>query len=86
VHSPRELIKYLLTGADAVMTTSGMLRNGIDFLTTLVDGLTDWMEAQQYDSVEQLRGSMSQINCLNPGAFERANYIKILENYKTEYE
>jgi dihydroorotate dehydrogenase (fumarate) len=68
------------------MTTSGMLRNGIDFLTTLVDGLTDWMEAQQYDSVEQLRGSMSQINCLNPGAFERANYIKILENYKTEYE
>ncbi len=86
VHSPQELIKYLLTGADAVMTTSGMLRYGIGFLTTLLDGLQDWMEAKQYDSVTQLRGSMSQINCLNPGAFERANYIKILENYKAEYE
>jgi len=86
VHSPLELIKYLLTGADAVMTTSAMLRYGIEFLTTLVAGLQDWMEAKQYDSVAQLRGSMSQINCLNPGAFERANYIKILENYKPEYE
>jgi dihydroorotate dehydrogenase (fumarate) len=86
VDSPLELIKYLLTGADAVMTTSGMLRYGIGFLTTLVDGLQDWMEAKQYDSVSQLRGAMSQINSLNPGAFERANYIKILDNYKPEYE
>jgi dihydroorotate dehydrogenase (fumarate) len=86
VHSPLELIKYLLTGADVVMTTSAVLRNGIGFLTTLVDGLQDWMEAKQYDSVTQLRGTMSQLNCLNPGAFERANYIKILENYKAEYE
>jgi len=86
VHSPVELIKYLLAGADVVMTTSGMLQHGIGFLTTLVDGLQDWMEARQYDSVEQLKGSMSQANSLNPGAFERANYIKILENYKAEYE
>jgi dihydroorotate dehydrogenase (fumarate) len=86
VNSPLELIKYLLTGADAVMTTSAMLRYGIGFLTTLVDGLQDWMEAKQYDSVTQLKGMMSQINCLNPGAFERANYIKILENYKAEYD
>jgi dihydroorotate dehydrogenase (fumarate) len=86
VHSPVELIKYLLAGADAVMTTSGMLQQGIGFLTTLVDGLQDWMEAWGYDSVAQLKGSMSQVNCLNPGAFERANYIKILENYKAPYE
>jgi dihydroorotate dehydrogenase (fumarate) len=86
VHSPVELVKYLLAGADAVMTTSGMLRQGIGFLTTLVDGLQDWMEARGYDTVAQLKGSMSQINCLNPGAFERANYIKILENYKAPYE
>ncbi|MEA2094342.1 MAG: dihydroorotate dehydrogenase-like protein, partial [Pseudomonadota bacterium] len=86
VHSPVELIKYLLAGADAVMTTSGMLKHGIGFLTTLVDGLQTWMEARQYDSVSQLKGSMSQVNCLNPGAFERANYIKIMENYKAEYE
>jgi len=86
VDSPLELIKYLLTGADVVMTTSGMLKYGIGFLTTLLEGLQDWMEAKQYDSVTQLRGSMSQVNCLNPGAFERANYIRILENYKAEYE
>jgi len=86
VHSPVELIKYLLAGADAVMTTSGMLQQGIGFLTTLVGGLQDWMEAWGYDSVAQLKGSMSQVNCLNPGAFERANYIKILENYKAPYE
>jgi dihydroorotate dehydrogenase (fumarate) len=63
-----------------------MLRNGIGFLGNLVEGLKDWMEARQYDSVAQLRGIMSQVNCLNPGAFERANYIKILENYKAQYE
>jgi len=86
VHSPVELIKYLLAGADVVMTTSAMLQQGIGFLTTLVDGLRDWMDARQYDSVEQMKGAMSQVNCLNPGAFERANYIKILENYKADYE
>ena len=86
VHSPVELIKYLLAGADVVMTTSAMLQQGIGFLTTLVDGLRDWMDARQYDSVAQMKGAMSQVNCLNPGAFERANYIKILENYKAEYE
>jgi dihydroorotate dehydrogenase (fumarate) len=62
-----------------------MLQQGIGFLTTLVDGLQAWMDARQYDSVAQLKGSMSQANSLNPGAFERANYIKILENYKAQY-
>jgi dihydroorotate dehydrogenase (fumarate) len=81
VHSPTEVIKYLMAGADAVMTTSALLRNGIGFLTTLVDGLQGWMEQRQYESVQQMKGSMSQINCLDPGAFERANYIKIIDSY-----
>jgi dihydroorotate dehydrogenase (fumarate) len=81
VHSPIEVIKYLMAGADAVMTTSALLRHGIDFLTTLVDGLRTWMEDREYESVQQMKGSMSQINCLDPGAFERANYIKIIESY-----
>jgi dihydroorotate dehydrogenase (fumarate) len=63
-----------------------MLRHGIGFLTTLVDGLRDWLEEKQYTSVTQMKGSMSQRNCLDPGAFERANYIKILDTYKPEYE
>jgi dihydroorotate dehydrogenase (fumarate) len=86
VHSHIEVIKYLMAGADVVMTTSGMLQNGIGFLTSLVDGLQHWMEEKQYESVEQMRGSMSTSNCLDPGAFERANYIKILESYKPGYE
>jgi dihydroorotate dehydrogenase (fumarate) len=81
VHSPTEVIKYLMAGADAVMTTSALLKNGIGFLATLVEGLQDWMEQRQYESVQQMKGSMSQINCLDPGAFERANYIKIIESY-----
>jgi dihydroorotate dehydrogenase (fumarate) len=81
VHSPTEVIKYLMAGADAVMTTSALLRHGIGFLTTLVEGLQSWMEQRQYESVQQMKGSMSQINCLDPGAFERANYIKIIESY-----
>jgi dihydroorotate dehydrogenase (fumarate) len=81
VHSHIEAIKYLMAGADAVMTTSALLRHGIGFLTTLVDGLRTWMEDREYESVRQMKGSMSQINCLDPGAYERANYIKIIESY-----
>jgi dihydroorotate dehydrogenase (fumarate) len=81
VHSHIEAIKYLMAGADAVMTTSALLRHGIGFLTTLVDGLRTWLEDREYESVRQMKGSMSQINCLDPGAFERANYIKIIESY-----
>jgi len=84
VHSHIEAIKYLMAGADAVMTTSALLRHGIDFLTTLVDGLQTWLEDRRYESVQQMKGSMSQINCLDPGAFERANYIKIIESYAEE--
>jgi dihydroorotate dehydrogenase (fumarate) len=84
VHSHIEAIKYLMAGADAVMTTSAVLRHGIDFLTTLVNGLQTWMEDREYESVQQMKGSMSQINCLDPGAFERANYIKIIESYAEE--
>lgn len=81
VHSPLEVVKYLMAGADAVMTTSGLLKHGIGFLTTLVDGLREWLEAKEYESVEQMKGSMSQSKCLDPSVFERANYIKILESY-----
>ena len=85
VQSPQEVIKYLLAGADAVMTTSALLRNGIDFLTTLNDGLGEWMTRNQYPSVAEFKGSMSQRNVTDPTAFERANYIKMLERFKNPY-
>lgn len=80
-----ELIKYLMAGADVVMTTAALLRNGIGYLETLVNGLTEWMEDKQYVSVEQMKGSMSRQHVANPTGFERASYIKMLEHFKSPY-
>lgn len=80
-----EVVKYLMAGADAVMSTSALLRNGTGHLTTLLKGLTDWMEKREYESVAQMKGSMSQLKVADPAAFERANYIKVLQSYKSPY-
>lgn len=80
-----EVIKYLLAGADVVMTTSALLRNGPSYTATLVDGLKRWMDARGFSSVSQMRGTMSHGKVANPGAFERANYIKVLESYQGQY-
>ena len=85
VHTPVEVVKYLMAGADVVMTTSALLKHGVDYLTTLRDGLQAWMEMHRYSSVAQMKGSMSQRNVADPTAFERANYIKTLESYRGDY-
>jgi dihydroorotate dehydrogenase (fumarate) len=86
VHSPLEAVKYLMAGADAVMTTSALLTKGIPFLHELVAGLEEWMDARQYESVSQMRGSMSQMHVGDPSAFQRANYIQILESFRNPYQ
>jgi dihydroorotate dehydrogenase (fumarate) len=85
VQSEQEVIKYLMAGADAVMSTSALLKNGGDYMGKLVEGLKGWMEKRDYASVKQMKGSMSQQKVADPDAFERANYIKILEKYKNPY-
>ncbi len=85
VESGREVVKYLLAGADVVMSTSALLRHGAGYLKTLREELESWMDRRDYESVTQLKGSMSQSKVGNPGAFERANYIKVLESYKSPY-
>jgi len=85
VHSAQEVVKYLMAGADAVMTTSALLANGIPFLGQLVTGLREWMDKHEYQSVEQMRGSMSQMRVADPTAFQRANYIRILEGYRNPH-
>ena len=85
VHSPIEVIKYVMAGADAVMTTSALLANGIPFIGKLVAGLAAWMDAREYGSVAQMRGSMSQQKVADPTAFQRANYIRILESYRNPH-
>lgn len=85
VHSQTEVLKYLMAGANAVMSTSALLKNGPAHAGTLVQQLREWMERREYDSVAQMQGSMSQKNVADPSAFERANYIKILGSYQSPY-
>jgi dihydroorotate dehydrogenase (fumarate) len=82
VETSVEVIKYLLAGADVVMTASALLRHGPAYLGTLRDGLIDWMDARDFSSLAQVRGIMSQRKVKNPASFQRANYIKVLESYK----
>lgn len=83
VETGTEVVKYLMAGADVVMTTSSLLKHGIDHIGTIKQQLIDWMDERGYDSVDQLRGCMSLENVSNPTAFERANYIRVLEEYET---
>ncbi len=81
VHGPVEAIKYLMAGADVVMSTSALLQQGPMFLSTLTADLSRWMEEKGYASIDQLRGSMSQQSMPGTKAFVRANYIRTLESY-----
>jgi dihydroorotate dehydrogenase (fumarate) len=60
------------------MVCSALIRNGIPHATTILDNMKSWMEEHEYQSVQQMRGSMSSKSVDNPGAFERANYMKAL--------
>jgi dihydroorotate dehydrogenase (fumarate) len=80
VDSAAEVVKYLLAGADTVMTTSALLRHGIGHMQVLLDGLTRWMDARGLDDIRGVRGVMSRQRLKNPTAFERANYIQILQD------
>jgi dihydroorotate dehydrogenase (fumarate) len=79
VDSATEVIKYLLAGADAVMTTSALLRHGVRHMKTLLDGLIQWMDARDFDDIRDVRGLVSQQRIKDPTTFERANYIQILQ-------
>lgn len=81
VHSHVDAIKSLMAGAQVAMLTSELLENGIDRLSGIVQKMEFWLEEHEYESLEQLRGSLSQIRCPEPAAFERANYMKVLRSY-----
>lgn len=82
VQSAVEVIKYILAGADVVMTASSLYKNGIPYIKTMNKELQDWMYMMGFDSIDAFKGSMSQQNISDPTAYERANYIKILEGVK----
>jgi dihydroorotate dehydrogenase (fumarate) len=70
----------ILAGADVAMTTSALLKNGPQHAKTMLDGLKEYMDGKEYESVEQMKGVLSQKNCAEPAAFERANYMKSLQS------
>ena len=70
------VVKYLLAGADAVMTTSALLRHGVGYMSTLVDGLRAWMEEREIASLADMRGMMSLLRSRDRSAYSRANYIR----------
>jgi dihydroorotate dehydrogenase (fumarate) len=84
-HTPDDVVKLLLAGADCVMIASSLLRKGPTHVTTLVRSVEKWMAEREYVSVEQMKGSLSQQACPDPAAFERANYMRALQSYTGEY-
>jgi dihydroorotate dehydrogenase (fumarate) len=78
---PEDVIKLLLVGADVCMIASALLKHGVGYVSELTREVQNWLDVNDYDSVEQLKGSMSYGNCPDSGQLERANYMKAITSY-----
>jgi len=85
VHTAEDAIKALMAGASVTMTTSAILKRGIQAVPQILNGMEAWMTAHEYVSVKQMRGSMSQGAVADPAAFERANYMKVLNSFNPDF-
>jgi dihydroorotate dehydrogenase (fumarate) len=85
VHTRDDVVKALLAGADVTMLASALLRHGPEHLRTVESDLAAWLAAREYDSVEQLQGSLSQGAVPDPAAFERANYARTLKAWSSSF-
>lgn len=83
IHNYEDVIKVMMAGGDAAMVCSELLMNGIGRITEMIKGLENWMEENEYESIDMMKGSMSQKAVQEPAAFERANYMKALQSYRT---
>ncbi|MEM8531465.1 MAG: dihydroorotate dehydrogenase-like protein [Chloroflexota bacterium] len=81
VHSAADVLKSMMVGAKVAMMTSTLLANGTGRLSEILKDLEAWMEEFEYESIEQMQGSMSQKAVAEPAAFERANYLRALNSY-----
>jgi dihydroorotate dehydrogenase (fumarate) len=84
VHSHIDVLKGLMAGASVTMMASELLRNGIERIREILDVMQKWMEEHEYESVQQMQGSMSQQYVAEPAAFERANYMKVLQSWQQD--
>ena len=78
-------MKVLLAGADVAMMASAVLRHGPDLVATVLADVEAWCDEREYDSIEQLKGSVSQRAVSDPAEFERANYVRTLTRYASTF-
>jgi dihydroorotate dehydrogenase (fumarate) len=81
VHTSEDVLKGLMAGAKVTMMASELLQNGVRRIKEILNEIETWMDKREYASVAQMIGSMSQQHCAQPAAFERANYMKVLDSY-----
>jgi len=81
IYSAEDVAKMLMAGANVTMMCSALLRHGVGRITEVLSDLRAWMEEHEYDSIKIMQGSLSQKSCPEPAAFERANYMKVLNSY-----
>jgi dihydroorotate dehydrogenase (fumarate) len=84
IHSAKDVIKMILAGADVTMMASVLLYHGPGILRRILTDLQAWMEEKGYTSIEEMKGAMSSASVADPGAFERANYIRILQGFRLD--
>ena len=82
IHTSQDVIKGLMAGAKVTMMASEMFQNGVRRIGQVLTELVTWLTEHEYDSVTQMIGAMSQKHCAEPAAFERANYMKMLQSYR----
>ena len=81
IHRATDVLKMLMAGADVTMLCSTLIRHGVGHIKVIEKDLVAWMEEHEYESVTQLKGSLSQKNCPAPSAFERAQYMRAISTY-----
>jgi dihydroorotate dehydrogenase (fumarate) len=82
VHTVEDIVKAIMCGASVTQVVSSLLKYGPSHIGSLITGLSHWLEDHEYESVEQMRGSMSLRHCPDPTVFERANYLRVLQLWK----
>ena len=82
VYSEKDVLKMIMAGAKVTQMLSCLLKFGISHISEVLTQLVNWMEANEYVSLDQMRGSMSYMNVADPSQFERANYMKVINSYK----
>lgn len=82
IHTAEDALKMLMVGASVTMLCSALLKHGVGHLSTILQDMRAWLEKHEYESVKQLQGSLSQKNCPDPTAFERAQYMRAISTYR----